>query len=82
MNVITITDDELRTLVAEQMRAVLGTAQVKAIEPIYTLQQACNMFDKDERTLYRWAKDGIITIAAFGGSRYVTGASIAARINQ
>ena len=82
MNVITATDNELRELIAEQMRAVLGTVQVKSLEPLYTMPDACKLLNKDERTLYRWAKHGTIKIAAFEGSRYVTGASIAARINQ
>lgn len=82
MKILTATDNELRELIAEQMRAVLGTVQVKPLEPLYTMPDACKLLNKDERTLYRWAKHGTIKIAAFDGSRYVTGASIAAVINQ
>jgi len=82
MNIITVTDDELRTLIAEQMRQVLGTVQVQPLQPLYTMPDACRLLGKDERTLYRWARHGTIKIAAFDGSRYVTGASIAAVINQ
>ena len=81
MRTILLTEDELRALVSEQMRQVLGDVQVKALEPMYTLEDACNLFKKNERTLYRWAKQGTIQIADFGGSRYVTGASIAKVLN-
>lgn len=82
MKTIVMTEDELRTLIAEQMRQVIGTAQVKQLEPLYTLHGACELLGKNERTLYRWARQGTIKIADFAGSRYVTGASIAARLNN
>lgn len=80
MKTIVLTDDELRMLIADEMRKALAVATVKPLEPLYTIADACKLLQKDEHTLRRWANNGTIEIAMFGGARYVTGKSIAARL--
>lgn len=82
MNVITISDDELTRLVQDAVREAIGRVQVKPLEPLYTIDEACELLKKNEHTLYRWANQGIINIKAIGGARYVTGQSLADIINQ
>ena len=82
MKTVLLTDEELRELISQAVREAMSSAQVRTLEPLYTFKQACDLLSKDEHTLYRWSKQGVIKTTAIGGARYVTGQSIADIINH
>lgn len=80
MKTILLTDDELHAIVRDAIRDAIQNPEVHTLKPLYTIEEACQLFDKTEPTLRRWARHGTIRIASFDGARYVTGESIARQL--
>ena len=78
MKVATITDEEIKQIVMDAVQEAMR--YVSPLKPLYTISEAGDLLDVDERTLRRWSRHKTIEIVSFDGRRYVSGESIARRI--
>lgn len=79
---VVIEEQDLRRLIAEEVRNATAAAVVKPFEPLYDIQDAALLLGTTRKSLQSWHRAGTIAIVAIGGRRYVTGESLARKVRE
>ena len=75
MELIITPKDELQGLMQDVVRAEVSQLGMAPMQP-FTLKQVCEYLSKDERTIRRWCREGVLVARQIAGSVYVTRESV------